>query len=68
MSHPDSPYARAISAALRAACGACINECPNDAISASEPYIVDAFRCTECVGAEDETQGERVTFNCHLNI
>lgn len=43
------------------ACDACVIECPNEAISVGEPvYIIDAFRCTECVGAHDEPQCERV--------
>jgi ferredoxin len=39
-----------------AACDACKPVCPNEAIAASEPYVIDALRCTECVGAEDEPQ------------
>lgn len=32
-------------------CGACMPECPNDAISeGSEVYEIDATLCTECVG------------------
>ena len=32
-------------------CGACEPECPNEAISqGSEIYLIDAERCTECVG------------------
>ena len=38
------------------ACDACKPVCPNEAISAGEPYVIDALRCTECVGAEDEPQ------------
>jgi len=35
-------------------CGACEPECPNQAIAAADPvYVVDASRCTECVGAYD---------------
>jgi ferredoxin len=35
-------------------CGACEPECPNQAIAAGDSiYIVDAARCTECVGAFD---------------
>ncbi len=38
-------------------CGVCEPECPNDAISAtSEIYVIDAARCTECVGYHDEPQ------------
>lgn len=39
------------------ACDACPSVCPNEAISKGEPiYFIDALRCTECVGAEDEPQ------------
>jgi ferredoxin len=39
------------------ACDACEPVCPNEAISVGDPiYIIDAFKCTECVGAEDEPQ------------
>ena len=39
------------------ACDACRPVCPNDAISAGDPmYVIDPFKCTECVGAEDEPQ------------
>ena len=38
------------------ACDACKPVCPNEAISPGEPYVIDALRCTECVGAEDEPQ------------
>ena len=32
-------------------CGACEPECPNEAISqGSDIYLIDAERCTECVG------------------
>jgi len=32
-------------------CGACEPECPNEAISHTDIYVIDAVRCTECVGA-----------------
>jgi len=41
-------------------CDACVADCPNEAITAGEPYVIDPFRCTECVGAEDEPQCELV--------
>ncbi len=42
-------------------CDVCVPECPNDAISEGEEiYVIDAFKCTECVGAEDEPQCELV--------
>jgi ferredoxin len=32
-------------------CGACEPECPNEAISqGADIYVIDAERCTECVG------------------
>ena len=35
-------------------CGACEPECPNTAISSDTgSYIIDAAKCTECVGAYD---------------
>jgi len=38
-------------------CDACIAECPNDAISeGSSIYVINADRCTECVGHFDEPQ------------
>ena len=38
-------------------CDACLEPCPNEAISFGEPnFTIDALRCTECVGAEDEPQ------------
>ncbi len=43
------------------ACDACEPVCPNEAISVGEPiYRIDAFKCTECVGAEDEPQCQLV--------
>ena len=39
------------------ACDACPSVCPNEAISVRDPiFIIDALRCTECVGATDEPQ------------
>jgi ferredoxin len=35
-------------------CGACEPECPNEAISHADVYVVDPLRCTECVGAYEE--------------
>ena len=38
-------------------CDACKPVCPNQAISIGDPiYVIDALRCTECVGAHDEPQ------------
>jgi ferredoxin len=39
------------------ACGACVDECPNEAISEADPmYVIDPNLCTECVGFYDEPQ------------
>jgi ferredoxin len=39
------------------ACDACVDPCPNDAITAGSPiYVIDPLKCTECVGAHDEPQ------------
>lgn len=37
-------------------CDACVEPCPNEAIKAGEPFVIDPMKCTECVGAEDEPQ------------
>jgi ferredoxin len=38
-------------------CDACLPVCPNEAISVGpEIYVIDPLRCTECVGAEEESQ------------
>ena len=38
-------------------CDACEPVCPNTAIKPGDPvYVIDPFRCTECVGEEDEPQ------------
>ena len=41
-------------------CDACKPACPNEAISDGTPYVIDALRCTECVGAHDEPQCQLV--------
>ena len=42
-------------------CDACAPVCPNEAISQGPViYQIDAFRCTECVGAEDKPQCQLV--------
>lgn len=30
------------------ACGTCVNECPIEAISEGDIYLIDADSCTEC--------------------
>jgi len=35
-------------------CDACVPECPNEAISEGDGiYVIDADKCTECVGFND---------------
>ena len=42
-------------------CDVCEPECPNDAISQGpEIYVIDAARCTECVGHFDRPQCREV--------
>ena len=39
------------------ACDACVEPCPNTAITAGSPiYLIDPAKCTECAGAHDEPQ------------
>jgi ferredoxin len=35
------------------ACDACVPECPNEAISEGDVYVIDPDKCTECVGFHD---------------
>ena len=38
-------------------CAACVDECPNEAISeGDEFYVINPDLCTECVGFHDEPQ------------
>ncbi len=38
-------------------CGACLPECPNEAISEGEEiFVIDPDKCTECIGWYDEPQ------------
>jgi len=30
------------------ACGSCADECPSEAISEGDIYVIDAEKCTEC--------------------
>ena len=42
-------------------CDVCEPECPNEAISMGpEIYVIDASRCTECVGHHDVPQCREV--------
>lgn len=35
------------------ACGSCISECPVDAISEGDIYVIDADSCTSCGACAD---------------
>jgi len=37
-------------------CAACEEECPNEAISQADLYVIDSAKCTECVGYEEAPQ------------
>jgi len=38
-------------------CGACIDECPNEAIEEGDEFsVIDPEKCTQCVGCFDEPQ------------
>lgn len=42
-------------------CDVCEPECPNEAIyQGAEIYVIDANKCTECVGHFDEPQCQQV--------
>lgn len=38
------------------ACGVCIPECPNNAISEGDLYVINPVACTECYGYFDTQQ------------
>lgn len=38
-------------------CDVCVPECPNEAIATGpDTFVIDAAKCTECVGYFDEPQ------------
>lgn len=38
-------------------CDRCVDDCPNEAITeGDEIYLIDPNKCTECVGANEESQ------------
>ena len=38
-------------------CGACLPECPNEAISEGDTiYVIDPDKCTECVGSHESSK------------
>ena len=43
------------------ACGACIDECPVEAITEGEPYVIDADACTDCGACADVCPVEAIS-------
>ncbi len=35
------------------ACGACIDECPEEAIAEGDIYVIDPEKCTDCAACAD---------------
>jgi NAD-dependent dihydropyrimidine dehydrogenase PreA subunit len=42
------------------ACGACLPECPVDAISEGDIYVIDADTCTDCGACADVCPTEAI--------
>ena len=43
------------------ACGACVDECPNEAISESgDTYVIDAANCDDCGTCVDSCPNEAI--------
>ena len=43
------------------ACGSCIGECPNEAISEGDIYSIDPDLCTECGACADTCPNEAIS-------
>lgn len=46
---------------LCTACGACIDECPTDAISEGDVYSIDPDECTDCGACADVCPVEAIS-------
>jgi len=42
------------------ACGSCADECPSEAISEGDIYVIDAEKCTECGTCADQCPVEAI--------
>lgn len=42
-------------------CGACIDECPVDAISEGDVYVIDGDECTDCAACVDVCPVEAIS-------
>ncbi len=45
------------------ACGTCIDECPVDAISEGDVYVIDAELCTDCGSCAEVCPVEAITID-----
>ncbi|MCL2028169.1 MAG: 4Fe-4S binding protein [Bacteroidales bacterium] len=43
-----------------AACGSCVDECPVNAISSGDIYVIDAATCTDCGACVDSCPVEAI--------
>ena len=43
------------------ACGACMPECPVEAIAEGEPYVIDPDLCTDCAACVDVCPTEAIS-------
>ena len=43
------------------ACGSCINECPVDAITEGDIYVIDASLCIDCSACADVCPVEAIS-------
>jgi ferredoxin len=42
------------------ACGSCADECPSEAISEGDIYVIDQDKCTECGTCADQCPVEAI--------
>lgn len=42
------------------ACGACLPECPTEAISEGDIYVIDAEKCTDCAACVSVCPSEAI--------
>ncbi|WP_420068572.1 DUF362 domain-containing protein [Rarispira pelagica] len=42
-------------------CGACMSECPTDAISEGTPYVIDAEKCIDCGSCAEVCPSEAIS-------